>query len=915
MKKFPYLRSNSKFPDIGNVNVYQYDNEFDYSRYVPTQMKITMCAVPWDMGEAHIGARTISGIGNVVHFGSKANRDAWFAAIPDSECYRFETKYKELHKDLFIDVPVPFDVCAHYNYIMVEYSLFANDDSPVMYETENGVRKWFWFVREVEMLAANTTRLHLLDDAFQTWIYDVDVTGMVLERGHAPMFAMKAAQYLSNPVGNNDYLLTEDVNFGQASTVRHVEALGLNSGDTVACIATTANPRGAWGTKSAGTWNVPTSDYNNVQGQPSVKVFAVDLDDLNVFLTNVVRLVPQFAQTVKGVFFASKALVTIGASFTFADTTCHEVSATRKQLDLIELDTQMFGYPEQYIDIAKLYTSPYAHLEITDENGNVDVVRIEDSTGTLRVSAAMSLAWPYISIDAHLLGTGGNAGSTVTFRNLDAHDFPVAGMWYETLRTWEVPTFAVILSPATEYDYSSHFDRVQRKNDYDTAFANTSASASTNKTNSDNVALSARNNANDSASTTKTNADSKASTAKTNADASADTAKSNTTLATTAAKNNADADADLVTDNATLAETANTAITTASNASADRSLNATRTYNFDVYDSNNAITNATASATTQAQEQQAAISAGSGAASAAVGAISSAATGNVAGAISSAINGLIGAGSTLASSDVAIHLTQAEAAIAILNNGYQAEAATTKSDSDTQNQKTTAVNMRDIQNTLTTSQAANNAATTKANATRTKTANDSAATNTQTTEKNNNARSYTTETNANANTYNTDTGNASRTYNTEIAANTATYNTSVANATRTRDNAAADVANDVKQAALRAPFEFGRFSGGNGTTKPIALFANVVTQSKSAIASAGDEFLRYGYTLDKQWDFDGNWNVGKYFTYWKLRDFWVSNLNVPDMYMDRLRFFLFGGVTIWKNPEDIGKRNIYENFQ
>ena len=57
----------------------------------------------------------------------------------------------------------------------------------------------------------------------------------------------------------------------------------------------------------------------------------------------------------------------------------------------------------------------------------------------------------------------------------------------------------------------------------------------------------------------------------------------------------------------------------------------------------------------------------------------------------------------------------------------------------------------------------------------------------------------------------------------------------------------------------------------------------------------------------------GNWNIGKKFTYWKLKDFWVSNLNVPDMYMDSLRFFLFGGVTVWRNPADIGKVSIYDN--
>ena len=37
-----------------------------------------MNSVSEDMGEAHIGARTISGIGNVAYFGSKENRDAWF---------------------------------------------------------------------------------------------------------------------------------------------------------------------------------------------------------------------------------------------------------------------------------------------------------------------------------------------------------------------------------------------------------------------------------------------------------------------------------------------------------------------------------------------------------------------------------------------------------------------------------------------------------------------------------------------------------------------------------------------------------------------------------------------------------------------------------------------------------------------
>lgn len=869
--RFHKLRSDSEFPLLGNVDVYKYDNDFDYSRYVPEQMNILMCDVPWDMGEAHIGNRTISGIGNVVYFGSAAARDAWFDSIPDDKCCRFSTKYKELHRDLYIDVPVPFDVCAKYNYIAVSYSLFANDDSPVMYEHDGGVRKWFWFIREVEFLAANNTRLHILDDAFQTWIYDVNVSGMVLERGHAPMFATKVDAFLQNPVENNANLLTEDVTFGEAGTVRHVDALALNAGTMFACIASTANARGNWGTKAGNTWHVPTSSAYQVNGQPSVAVFAMPATELNAFLVNVTSTVPQFKQTIQGVFFASSDLITLGDTFEFAGTTCYMVYSSRKRFDLCRLSKSQFGYPAAYADIAKLYTSPYAHIEITDENGNVDIVKVEDSTGEIDVSAALSLAYPFVTIDAHLLGVGGSAGAAVTYRNVTAHTFDVSGQWYETLRSWEIPTFAVVLSPETEYDYGTHFTRAQRVVDYTTEYDNSTASAAT----------------------VKANADDKANAAKTGADASADAAAANTATIAAANKANADANGDLTTANALLTTTANTAITNISNGSATQGANNTQAYNFAVYDADNAVISQTASSQIQAAEQQAAIGAASAAASGVVGAIASAATGNIAGAVSSAVNGVIGGASTLASTAVSVHLQAAEAQIAQDSNEWHGEAASDKTDADLNMQTSTATSMTGAQNTLTSGQAANSSATTKANATRSQTAENAAAANTQSTEKANNLRNY----------------------NTETANNLRTYNTDTANAGRTRTQAISSIANDTAQAALREPFIMGNFANGNGAAnKPIALFANIVTQSKSAIRAAGDEFLRYGYALDMQWPFDGNWNVGKYFTYWKLRDFWVSDLQVPDMYMDKLRFFLFGGVTVWRRPEDIGKKTIYENF-
>ena len=781
MPKYNFLPNNkSDFPHIGNIDTYKYDNDFDYGRFDYTQMTLQICSVPWDMGEAHIGNRTISGIGNVVYFGSKENRDAWFDAIPDSECYRFETKFKELHRDLLIDVPIPYDMCAKHNYLVVEYNKFANDASPVQFEGDDGLRKWFWFIREVEFLAPNTTRLHILDDAFQTWIYDVDVTGMVLERGHAPMFAMRTDKYLENPLENNGYLLTEDVNFGEASQVKHIDVLELNSGDMYACIATTADPTGTW------TDTVPAlASYTN-NGQPSVYVFAVPVANLNTFLANVTSQVPQFKQTVQGVFFASGDLLTLGSSFTFANVTCYGVSASRKTFDLCTLNKSLFGYDSRYADIAKLYTSPYAHIEITDENGNVDTVKIEDTNGSIDVSAAMSIAYPFITVDAHLLGVGGSASATVTYKNVNSHTFDVSGQWYDTLRSWNVPTFAVVLDPASEYDYSTRFDRAQRVVDY---------------------------------TTTQTNQNALADTVNANAD---------------------------------LAEAANSSITARSNNSAWTASGITEDYNTEKKNKANIAAGDMATSTLQANEQQASISAASNVATSLISGLGSTASGNAMGAVSGfggVVNGLIGSMATMESMAVSNAQTATQLNAMQTLNLDNANLANAKTHDDTDNQTQTATALTNMQNILIDGTAANNAATQKANATRAASAAQSA------------------------------------------------------------------IDNDIAQAALRPPFMYGSFANGDGAAnKPIALFAHIVTQSKSAISSAGDEMLRYGYHLDKQWNFDGNWNVGKYFTYWKLRDFWVSNLQVPDMYMDKMRFFLYGGVTVWRNPSDIGKRTVYDNF-
>lgn len=778
---FPHL-DDSRFPDLQSVNVYKYKNDLDYSQFDNPQMNITLCKVPWDMGEVHVGNRTVGGIGNVVHFGSARARDKWFADLPDDECIRFSTEYRRLHTDNFMDVELPFDVAAMYNYVAVEYPAIANDDHLLKHETINdGFKKWFWFVREVERLANNTTRLHILPDTWQTFIYDFPIKSMMLERGHMPVFETMAGDYLQNPLENSKHLLAEDVSFGEPRISKKSSEFLINGKDIVAVIVSSANPAADYGTKAAGTWHTPNGP--TVQhGVPSYHAFYVARGSLSAFLNSMQSQAPQFAQTIKAVFFVNRSLCYSGATFTFCGVTCTWVSNTYTTQPLHRLLTSDFGFDSKYAMLAKLYTYPYSVLEISDETGAITELRIEDTTGTLKVETAYSLVFPWIRLDAHITGAGKAARKQLTWYDIGERHVDIAGNWYQLLRSWSIPTFGITQSASVNNDYSTHFDRAQAA----TAAAN--------------------------------------------------------------AKANADATADTMTANANLQVAANTANNTAAITKLNNDTARQNQFSSSVFGYDRQLSNDMATSTIAADQAQAALAASTTGAKSALNTVASLATLDIAGAITSAIGGSIDAANIQASTQIGVALTSAQEMANALWSGAK-EGASLNTALDLASYS---VNLANSQTTtangLTSGTTANSVATQKANANRDKATADSA------------------------------------------------------------------IANQVKQAALGAPLEFGAFNAGeHATTRPQGLFCNVVTQPDGAIAQAGDYFLRYGYALNQMVDFE-TWHYGKYFTYWQCSDLWTEGNAIPDRYADGLRFFLLGGVTVWRRPEDIGKRSIYENI-
>lgn len=776
-KRYPHIAS-SDFPDAGSVNAWKYDNENDYSRWDNSQMRITVCAVPWDLGEAHIGNRTIEGVGNVVAFEDEAARNAYFDGLDDSECYRFTTKYRRFHDTDEVKVPIPVTSLGLFNYIEVLYFPEPGTGDDLAYTSDDAIERWYYFIRSIKRGASNTSICTVMMDVWQTCIYRIDIANVYLERGHWPLAEVSANDYLANPIEKAEFLLGDDLSFGDARISRASQALIIND-DVWLCIVTTGdagNPI-SWGVVGNSDWKTPVPSASYEQGAPAPVCFAIEPSDFAKLLATANEYSPQFSQTVKGVFFAPKKLVYTTTDFVFLTVTCHFVAAGQINLPFLTLEKSYFGFDAKYADLAKLYTYPYSLIEVTDETGRVTEVRIEETSGTIQLSAAMQLVFPWIRINAHLDGIGGSVSATIRFENAETRTFYYAGRWYDYLMSWDVPIFSIAQSSA-DANFSTYWDRQQ------------------------------------------------------------------TMLAAANTQTSENASANLQVTNAGVQGTANAAINSTSNTAATRVTGASNSLNQALQAWNAGYSLASVAIEVEGQQQQAAI----GAAAGVIGSVASgAASGGPIGAVGGLISGAINAGASMASTAISANMAKEKVQSQIYNTQQQVNETNTNNDDKLVEQV-----------------AANT-------------------TNTQT---------------------NIDAANS-------IAANSAAIG--IANAARSYATASSSVANQVAGAAIGAPLEYGTATGGElATARPMAAFANIVTQSDAAIAQAGDMFLRYGYKLARWVPFGGFVPMEK-FAFWQVSDMTLVNSYVPDAYVDQLRLLLFGGVTVWKDPADIGHTTIYEN--
>ena len=893
-RRFPHL-SDTAFPDLETVSPYRRETTFDYGRY-DYAATVKLCNVTWPYDYSH-----------VVNWKGEAERDAYFDSIA-GPVVELQQGFTRTQQDS-VAVPVPYDVALTYGYVYMRVPMLT-EDAAIDYETGAGIRTVCAFITDVIYQAPSTTLLVLDVDWWTTYLPHLSINSMMLRRGHAPMWALTADDYLKDPQRNCALLLTPDVDFGSTGMVRHGELMPLSTAEPMLVLASTipysaidSIPTATTASSTAPTYydtGARNGEQVGVSGfvwAPDGKAYAgmgspgrvthldgdkpmglyyyalVGSDMVAGSLGTLASSLPVFITSVQAAYVVPSDLVNAGTQHVVAGVTLHEVYSREGWQDVgtFEIRKADFGYPSRYAGIAKLYTYPYAHVEISDDSGGKVSVRVEQTDGTIDMQQLVSATWPMLTWDVAIANVGNLGGDAsyvwttfagnATARKVTNADFA------DMLMSFDFPTYALYLTAETEEAMRRHVMGEKARHDAIVAYQSTMRSANTAEHNAYDSNATAKTNADASADTAKTNADASADTAKTNADASADTAKGNTTRTT---------------QNMT------------TNASRQNSYRSTDQRNAETYPANTADIDVTfvrgSTFVAQLNNQVAAVAGISNAMTQTAGSVAgSLLAGNEAGALLAGANGA--AGAIVAGAGYPVTVSTESTLATLSENSILDKALEVASfsyiNSDNANAQNTEIT-------------ANNVATADDNATDTRDTTKANATRTQTTAKANATR-----------TQGTTKGNATRTKGTADANANYTRDTTEENAKAALENAQSDYLDSIQAYMTDAARQHGQYSGTaiHEQMRNRGVHMRIVTEDDSAISRAGDAFLRYGYAFDGYWPMCGGWcpNDARY-CYWESSDITQDmTIQANPMASRAIRTILEQGVTVWDNPDKVGR--------
>lgn len=91
------------------------------------------------------------------------------------------------------------------------------------------------------------------------------------------------------------------------------------------------------------------------------------------------------------------------------------------------------------------------------------------------------------------------------------------------------------------------------------------------------------------------------------------------------------------------------------------------------------------------------------------------------------------------------------------------------------------------------------------------------------------------------------------------------------------------------------------------------VFFKVKTLQAAVRNAIGEYWLRYGYAINRFGQMPSSYRVMSKFTYWKLKETYLTAGACPETYKNAIRGIFEHGVTVWTSPSDIGTIDLADN--
>ena len=128
-------------------------------------------------------------------------------------------------------------------------------------------------------------------------------------------------------------------------------------------------------------------------------------------------------------------------------------------------------------------------------------------------------------------------------------------------------------------------------------------------------------------------------------------------------------------------------------------------------------------------------------------------------------------------------------------------------------------------------------------------------------------------------------------------------------------NAIAGINAKVQDAKLTQPTTSGQIGGDafNLARYKWGVDVKVKVMQLAALRAVGNYWLRYGYQMNLWQKPPVDLHCMSKFTYWKLRESYVISAKCPEVFKETIRGIFEKGVTVWKNPADMGVIDLGDN--